>query len=107
MQPTTHRTSEHIIQQRNARHPHVPRGDVDHRAVTSDVELLLFQCREDTDPQGLPEDQRIADVALPGSRGLPVSFLMYPNGETTEGRLDSLNPASFRYEIHSREIENA
>jgi transglutaminase-like putative cysteine protease len=45
------------------------------------------------------------DVALPGSRGLPVSFLMYPNGETTEGRLDSLNPASFHYEIHSREIE--
>jgi hypothetical protein len=32
---------------------------------------------------------------------------MYPNGETSEGRLDSLNPASFRYEIHSREIENA
>ena len=47
------------------------------------------------------------DVVLPGSRGLPVSFLMYPNGETTEGRLDSLNAASFRYEIHSREIENA
>ena len=46
------------------------------------------------------------DVALPGSRGLPVSFLMYPNGETSEGRLDSLNPASFRYEIHSREIGN-
>ena len=45
------------------------------------------------------------DVALPGSRGLPVSFLMYPNGETSDGRLDSLNAASFRYEIHSREME--
>jgi transglutaminase-like putative cysteine protease len=44
------------------------------------------------------------DVALPGSRGLPVSFLMYPNAETTEGRLDSLNAATFRYEIHSREV---
>jgi hypothetical protein len=44
------------------------------------------------------------DVALPGSRGLPIPFLMYPNGETVEGRLDSLNPTGFRYEIHSREI---
>jgi transglutaminase-like putative cysteine protease len=47
------------------------------------------------------------DVALPGSRGLPVSFLMYPNGETSDGRLDSLNATTFRYEIHSREIEGA
>jgi transglutaminase-like putative cysteine protease len=47
------------------------------------------------------------DVALPGSRGLPVSFLMYPNGETSDGRLDSLNATTFRYEIHSREIEDA
>jgi hypothetical protein len=28
-------------------------------------------------------------------------------GVPPEGRLDSLNAASFRYEIHSREIENA
>jgi transglutaminase-like putative cysteine protease len=47
------------------------------------------------------------DVVLPGSRGLPVSFLMYPNGETSDGRLDSLNAATFRYEIHSREIDAA
>lgn len=44
------------------------------------------------------------DVALPGARGLPVAFLMYPNAETQEGRLDSLNPGGFHYEIHSREI---
>ena len=44
------------------------------------------------------------DVALPGSRGLPIPFLMYPNAETAEGRLDSLNPATFRYEIHSKEV---
>jgi hypothetical protein len=30
---------------------------------------------------------------------------MYPNAETAEGRLDSLNPATFRYAIHSREVE--
>ena len=44
------------------------------------------------------------DVALPGARGLPIPFLMYPNAETQEGRLDSLNPTAFHYEIHSREV---
>ena len=44
------------------------------------------------------------DVALPGSKGAPVGFLMYPQAETGEGRLDSLDPESFRYEITSREI---
>jgi transglutaminase-like putative cysteine protease len=47
------------------------------------------------------------DVALPKSRGLPAPFLMYPNAETAEGRLDSLNPATFRYAIHSRELTSA
>jgi transglutaminase-like putative cysteine protease len=44
------------------------------------------------------------DVALPGSNGAPVSFLMYPQAETAEGRLDSLDPDNFKYEITSREI---
>ena len=43
------------------------------------------------------------DVALPGSRGAPIAFLMYPEAETSEGRLDSLAPDSFKYEITSRE----
>ena len=47
------------------------------------------------------------DVGLPGARGLPVPFLMYPNAETQEGRLDSLNPTTFRYEIHSHELQGA
>jgi len=42
------------------------------------------------------------DVALPGSGVIP--FLMYPNGETAQGRLDSLDPTTFRYEIRSREL---
>jgi transglutaminase-like putative cysteine protease len=46
------------------------------------------------------------DVALPGSKGSPVGFLMYPQAETSEGRLDSLDPDLFRYEITSREIES-
>ena len=44
------------------------------------------------------------DVVLPGSSGPPVPFLMYPQAETAEGRLDSLDPDSFKYQITSREI---
>ncbi|MDR3389711.1 MAG: transglutaminase family protein [Rudaea sp.] len=45
------------------------------------------------------------DVALPGSTRAAVPFLMYPNGETRNGRLDSLDPATFKYSISSREVE--
>jgi transglutaminase-like putative cysteine protease len=47
------------------------------------------------------------DVALPGSVGAPVGFLMYPQAETTDGRLDSLAPDTFKYEIKSREIPSS
>jgi transglutaminase-like putative cysteine protease len=47
------------------------------------------------------------DVSLLGSNGLPVGFLMYPQAETSEGRLDCLDPAGFKYEITSREITAA
>jgi transglutaminase-like putative cysteine protease len=47
------------------------------------------------------------DVVLPGSNGAPVGFLMYPQAETTEGRVDSLDPGSFKYEITSKEITPA
>ncbi len=47
------------------------------------------------------------EVALPGSTGAPVNFLMYPQAETGEGRLDSLDPDNLRYEITSREIASA
>jgi len=43
------------------------------------------------------------DVALPGSSGAPVGFLMYPQAETSEGRLDCLAPDNFKYEITSTE----
>jgi transglutaminase-like putative cysteine protease len=43
------------------------------------------------------------DVALPGSNLAPVGFLMYPQAETAEGRLDSLDPDNFKYEITSKE----
>ena len=44
------------------------------------------------------------DVALPGSKhGRPIPYLMYPQCETANGRLDSLDPESFSYEITVRE----
>jgi transglutaminase-like putative cysteine protease len=44
------------------------------------------------------------DVALPGSSGRAVPFLMYPQAETAEGRVDSLDADAFHYEITSHEI---
>lgn len=44
------------------------------------------------------------DVALPGSSRAPVPFLMYPQAENAQGRLDSLDPDNFRYRITSREV---
>jgi len=44
------------------------------------------------------------DVALPGSSGASVGFLMYPQAETADGRLDCLDPDNFKYEITSKEI---
>lgn len=44
------------------------------------------------------------DVALPGSTQPPVPFLMYPNGETAAGKLDSLDPDTFRYKLTARQL---
>ena len=43
------------------------------------------------------------EVELPGSRGASVGFLMYPQAQTADGRLDCLDPDNFKYEITSRE----
>jgi hypothetical protein len=45
-----------------------------------------------------------SDVSLPGSKGEPLPFFMYPQCETADGRLDSLDPGSFRYSIAAREV---
>lgn len=44
------------------------------------------------------------DVALPGSSGPSLGFLMYPQAETDDGRIDSLDPDNFKYEITSKEV---
>jgi transglutaminase-like putative cysteine protease len=44
------------------------------------------------------------DLALPGSSGGNLGFLMYPQAEVSNARLDCLDPDSFRYTIKAREL---
>jgi len=44
------------------------------------------------------------DVKLPGSKEKPLAFLMYPQAETADARRDSLEPASFKYQIAAKEV---
>jgi transglutaminase-like putative cysteine protease len=44
------------------------------------------------------------DVTLPGATKGKVPFFMYPQAETADGRLDSLDPDNFKYQITAREI---
>jgi len=44
------------------------------------------------------------DLKLPGSNGQKIPFFMYPQGESVNGRLDSLDPATFVYKLSSKEI---
>jgi len=44
------------------------------------------------------------DVVLPGSSGAPVGFLMYPQAETSAGRLDCLDADNFHYEITAKQL---
>ena len=44
------------------------------------------------------------DVSLPGSKGPPVGFLMYPQAEMAATRLDCLDPETFRYTIEARDV---
>jgi transglutaminase-like putative cysteine protease len=47
------------------------------------------------------------DVALPGSKGPTLGFLMYPQAEVEGTRLDCLDPDTFKYAIRSRELTPA
>lgn len=44
------------------------------------------------------------DVKLPNSAGKAIPYLMYPHSETGGSPKDSLEPATFRYTITSREV---
>jgi transglutaminase-like putative cysteine protease len=47
------------------------------------------------------------DIALPGSSGPKLAFLMYPQGEAGNSRLDSLDADDFKYTIKSKELTAA
>jgi transglutaminase-like putative cysteine protease len=47
------------------------------------------------------------DIALSGSRGPKLPFLMYPEAETAGTRLDCLDPDAFRYVITAKELTSA
>ena len=44
------------------------------------------------------------DVSLRGSSRGPLGFFMYPEGETANGAIDSLDPEHFKYSIVAREV---
>jgi transglutaminase-like putative cysteine protease len=47
------------------------------------------------------------DIELPGSNGPRLPFLMYPQAETANARLDCLDFASLKYTITARELTSA
>jgi len=47
------------------------------------------------------------DLALPGSSGPRIGFLMYPQAESGDGRLDCLDADAFKYLIKSKELTAA
>jgi transglutaminase-like putative cysteine protease len=44
------------------------------------------------------------DVELPGSLGEPLVYFMYPQAETSEGRVDPFDPDNFKFEITVKEV---
>jgi hypothetical protein len=46
-------------------------------------------------------------VALPGSKGPKLGFLMYPQAGCGPSRLDCLDPDTFKYTIKSKEVTAA
>lgn len=47
------------------------------------------------------------DIALPGSKGPKLGFLMYPQAECGPSRLDCLDPDTFIYTIKAKEVTAA
>ena len=45
------------------------------------------------------------DIALPNSRAPKLPYLMYPNGESGNERLDQHDPDAFKYSISARELK--
>ena len=45
-----------------------------------------------------------SDVLLPGTSQADIGFFMYPNAESNQAPIDSLDPEHFEYQISAREI---
>jgi transglutaminase-like putative cysteine protease len=44
------------------------------------------------------------DIVLPNAKSGRLTFFMYPQGETAQGRLDSLDPDNFKYSMTAKEV---
>jgi transglutaminase-like putative cysteine protease len=44
------------------------------------------------------------DIVLPHAKSGKITFSMYPQGETAQGRLDSLDPDNFKYTMTAKEV---
>jgi transglutaminase-like putative cysteine protease len=44
------------------------------------------------------------DIVLPNAKSGKLTFFMYPQGETAQGRLDSLDPDNFKYTMTAKEV---
>jgi transglutaminase-like putative cysteine protease len=44
------------------------------------------------------------DILLPNAKSGKLTFFMYPQGETAQGRLDSLDPDNFKYTMTAKEV---
>jgi transglutaminase-like putative cysteine protease len=44
------------------------------------------------------------DIVLPNAKNGKITFFMYPQAETAQGRLDSLDPDNFKYTMTAREL---
>jgi hypothetical protein len=95
----------------------VARSELGYRSLgTASANVTKAQhCHAEVHLDGLgwvrvdPANVRIAynfahDVSLPGSARSPIGSLMYPQAETQDGRIDSLDPGNFSYRMTSREI---
>jgi hypothetical protein len=51
-----------------------------------------------------PADDTAHDIALPGSTGPAVGFLIFPQAETAAGRLGCLDPDGFEYALTATEV---
>jgi hypothetical protein len=71
------------------------------RAKVQEARKKLFGYRE----MNWLAYNRAHDVQLPGASGWKVPYFMYPDGQTSRGRLAPLGPELFQYTITAKELK--